>query len=236
MVLDFLKKQFVDVIDWVDEPGVLAIRYPMRDREIQNGAPAHGAREPDGRVHQRRAGSPTCSARGSTRSRPRPCRSSPILMNWDKALRLAVQVGRLLLLAARADQPQMGHDPAGHDPRQGVRRRSGSARSAAIRSASTMSRPFSVKLMGTLERLRVEDIEPQLRAAIATALATGLGGGDVPFLDLAANQTLLSEKLKEAVDAGAWRNGASRCPASSSRACRCPKRCRGISTRQARCG
>ena len=38
MVLDFLKKQFVDVIDWVDEPGVLAMRYPMQDREIQNGA------------------------------------------------------------------------------------------------------------------------------------------------------------------------------------------------------
>ncbi len=29
--------QLVDVIDWVDEPGVLAIRYPMQDREIQNG-------------------------------------------------------------------------------------------------------------------------------------------------------------------------------------------------------
>ena len=53
--------------------------------------------------------------------------------------------------------------------------------------------------MGTLERLRVEDLEPQLRAAIATALATGLGGGDIPFLDLAANQTAMSEKLKEAV-------------------------------------
>ena len=37
-ILDFLKKQFVDVIDWVEEPGDLAIRYPMEDREIQNGA------------------------------------------------------------------------------------------------------------------------------------------------------------------------------------------------------
>ena len=36
-MFDFLSKQFVDVIDWVDEPGVLAIRYPMQDREIQNG-------------------------------------------------------------------------------------------------------------------------------------------------------------------------------------------------------
>jgi membrane protease subunit (stomatin/prohibitin family) len=37
-IFDFLSKQFVDVIDWVDEPGVLAVRFPMQDREIQNGA------------------------------------------------------------------------------------------------------------------------------------------------------------------------------------------------------
>ena len=30
-LLDFLSKQFVDVIDWMDEPGVLAIRYPSRE-------------------------------------------------------------------------------------------------------------------------------------------------------------------------------------------------------------
>src|SRR3569623_1670126 len=38
IVFDWLSKQFIDVIDWTDEPGVLAIRYPVRDREIQNGA------------------------------------------------------------------------------------------------------------------------------------------------------------------------------------------------------
>src|ERR1700744_4722126 len=36
---DFVRKQFVDVIDWVEaEPGLLVYRYPMQDREIQNGA------------------------------------------------------------------------------------------------------------------------------------------------------------------------------------------------------
>jgi len=34
----FLSKQFIDVIDWVEpEDGILAYRYPMQDREIQNG-------------------------------------------------------------------------------------------------------------------------------------------------------------------------------------------------------
>ena len=34
----FFSRQFVDVIDWTDEPGVLALRSPIADREIQHGA------------------------------------------------------------------------------------------------------------------------------------------------------------------------------------------------------
>jgi membrane protease subunit (stomatin/prohibitin family) len=35
---DFLSKQFIDVIDWTEPgDGILAYRYPMQDREIQNG-------------------------------------------------------------------------------------------------------------------------------------------------------------------------------------------------------
>ncbi|MEO7359727.1 MAG: SPFH domain-containing protein, partial [Gemmatimonadaceae bacterium] len=36
---DFLRKQFIDVIQWTESgPGVLMARYPMQDMEIQNGA------------------------------------------------------------------------------------------------------------------------------------------------------------------------------------------------------
>ena len=32
------KKQFIDVIEWTEEQnGILSYRYPMEDREIQNG-------------------------------------------------------------------------------------------------------------------------------------------------------------------------------------------------------
>ena len=35
---DFISKQLIDVIDWTEpEDGILAYRYPMQDREIQNG-------------------------------------------------------------------------------------------------------------------------------------------------------------------------------------------------------
>jgi membrane protease subunit (stomatin/prohibitin family) len=37
-IKDFLFKRFIDVIDWIESgPGVLSFRYPMQDREIQNG-------------------------------------------------------------------------------------------------------------------------------------------------------------------------------------------------------
>src|SRR5258705_10330980 len=37
-IRDFLKKQFIDVIQWVEpEDGILAYRFPMQDMEIQNG-------------------------------------------------------------------------------------------------------------------------------------------------------------------------------------------------------
>ena len=37
-LMDFIKKQFIDIIQWTEEgDGTLAWRFPMRDMEIQNG-------------------------------------------------------------------------------------------------------------------------------------------------------------------------------------------------------
>jgi len=58
---------------------------------------------------------------------------------------------------------------------------------------------FSAKLMGTLDQLTVADIEAQLRSAIVTALASGLGKGETAFVDLAGDQAALSERLLAAV-------------------------------------
>ena len=37
-MLDFLKKQFIEVIEWLERPGQLAWRAPIADHEIKNGA------------------------------------------------------------------------------------------------------------------------------------------------------------------------------------------------------
>jgi membrane protease subunit (stomatin/prohibitin family) len=56
-------------------------------------------------------------------------------------------------------------------------------------------------MVGILDAVRVESVEPQLRAAITTAVATALGGDGIAFLDLARNQAALSKSLKVAVTA-----------------------------------
>jgi membrane protease subunit (stomatin/prohibitin family) len=56
------------------------------------------------------------------------------------------------------------------------------------------------RVVGTLEGVTVTSLEPQLRAAIQTAIATAVGGGGVPFLDLAANQQALSDRIRVEVN------------------------------------
>ena len=58
---------------------------------------------------------------------------------------------------------------------------------------------FWHKLSGTTEEYSVQDIEGQLRATILTSLASFLGGSEIAFIDMAANQSLFSDKLKAAI-------------------------------------
>ena len=197
MVLDFLKKQFVDVIDWVDEPGVLAMRYPMQDREIQNGAQLT-VRESQmaAFVNEGRVADVFAPGLYTLETSTLPVLTA--LMNWDKMFQSPFKsdVYFFSMKEQLAQKWGTAQPVTIRDKELGpVRIRAFGSYSFRIDDVA----PFSVKVMGTAEKVRVEDLEPQLRAAIATALATGLGGGEIPFLDLAANQTAMSEALKEAV-------------------------------------
>ncbi len=61
-LMDFIKKQFVDVIEWnEDSDGVLAWRFPMQEMVIQNGARPYASRKwPSSSMKVR---SPTSSGR-----------------------------------------------------------------------------------------------------------------------------------------------------------------------------
>ena len=196
-VFDFLSKQFVDVIDWVDEPGVLAIRYPMRDREIQNGAQLT-VREGQVAAFIDEGQIADMFGPGLHTLETSNLPLLTALMNWDKAFKSPFKSDIYFF----SQREQVGLKWGTAQPVTIRDKEFGPLRIRAFGSYAFRIDdvgPFAVKLMGSLERLRVEDLEPQLRAAIATSLATGLGGGTTPFIDLAANQTALSDTLKAAV-------------------------------------
>lgn len=197
-ILNFLSKQFVDVIDWVDEPGTLAIRYPMQDKEIQNGA----------QLTVRDGQTALFFNEGKLADAFKPglytleTSNLPLLtalMNWDKGFASPFKADVYFY----SQKEQTGLKWGTAQPITVRDKEFGPLRIRAFGSYSFRIEDvavFAVKMMGSLEKLTVSDIEPQLRGAIATSIATALGGGDIAFIDLAANQTALSEKLKAAVE------------------------------------
>lgn len=194
---DFLSKQFVDVIDWVEEPGLLAWRYPMQDREIQNGA-SLTVREGQTAAFFNEGTIADMFGAGMYTLDTSTLPLITALQNWDKAFKSPFKSD--VVFFSHKEQHSLKWGTA-----QPVTVRDAELGPLRIRAFGTYSfrvmdvAPFFSRLVGTLDQVRVEDIEPQLRAAIATAIATGLGGGKTAFLDLAANQTAMSEALKEAV-------------------------------------
>ncbi len=196
-VLDFLSKQFVDVIDWVEEPGLLAWRYPMQDREIQNGAQLT-VREGQVAAFYNEGTIADMFGPGLYTLETSTLPILTALANWDKAFKSPFKSD--VYFFSQKEQINLKWGTAQpvtlRDPELGpLRIRAFGSYSFRVENVAA----FMHKLVGTLERMTVADVEPQLRAAIATAIATGLGGGGTPFLDLAASQTAFSDALKAAV-------------------------------------
>jgi len=195
-ILDFLSKQFVDVIDWVEEPGLLGWRFPFADREIQTGAQLT-VREGQiaAFVDQGRLADVFRPGLYTLETANLPLLTN--LQNWDKAFASPFKSDVYFF----TQREQLGlkwgttQPVTVRDPELGALR---------IRAFGTYSfrladiDAFRTRVMGTLGSVHVHDVEPQLRTAIQTAMASGLGGSGTAFLDLAANQTALSGTIKQA--------------------------------------
>ena len=197
---DFLRKQLIDVIDWVDEPGVLAIRYPMQDREIQNG----------GQLTVREGQVAMFYNEGKLADAFEPglhtltTQNLPLLtaiMNWDKGFQSPFKADVYFFTQREQTGLKWGTPQpiTVRDKEFGpLRIRAFGSYSFRIEDVAT----FAVKMMGSLDRLTVADLDQQLRAVINTAIATALGGGEIAFIDLAGNQQALSARIKAEVDNG----------------------------------
>ena len=195
---DFLAKQFIDVIEWVEpEDGILGYRYPMQDREIQNG----------GKLTVRDSQLAVFVNEGQIADIFKPglytlnTSTLPILtylQNWDKAFQSPFK-SDVYFFSTRIQTNQHWGTQTPITIRD---KEFGAVRLRAFGIYSyhlAEPKPFYTTVSGTRDLYRVEDLEGQLRNSIVGRLTDTFAGSSISFLDMAANQTALSEKVAEQI-------------------------------------
>jgi len=193
---DFISKQWIDVIEWVEpEDGILAYRYPMQDREIQNG----------GKLTVRDSQAALFVNEGKVADVFKPglytlnTQTLPILTylkNWDKAFQSPFK-SDVYFFSARiqTDQHWGTQNPITIRDKEfgAIRLRGFGIYSYHLSDAKS----FYNKISGTRDVYRVADLEGQLRNTIIAKMTDAFAASQVPFLDMAANQGALAEKISE---------------------------------------
>jgi len=193
---DFLVKQLIDIIQWTEpEDGILAWRFPMQDMEIQNG----------GKLTVRDSQLALFINEGRLADQFGPglytliTANLPILtdlLNWDKGFKSPFK-SDVYFFSTRLQVNQRWGTPTPitiRDKEFGAVR----LRGFGIYSYH-LSDPkvFYAKVSGTRDIYRVPDLEGQLRNTVIGVMTGTFAASTVPFLDMAANQLELGQKIAE---------------------------------------
>jgi membrane protease subunit (stomatin/prohibitin family) len=195
---DFIAKQWIDVIQWTEpEQGILAYRYPMQDMEIQNG----------GKLTVRESQMAAFVNEGKVADIFGPglytlnTQTLPILtylMNWDKKFQSPFK-SDVYFFSTRMQTDQRWGTATPitiRDKEFGAVR----LRGYGIYSWHIFDpKVFHTKVSGTQELYHAADIEGQLRNTIVGRMTDAFAQSTLPFLDMAANQVELGNKIAEAL-------------------------------------
>ena len=192
----FIKKQFIDILQWnEDVDGVLAWRYPMQDFEIQNGGTLT-VRESQIAVFVNEGHIADVFGPGNYTLTTQTLPLLTYLKNWDKLFEspfksdvyffsTRIQTGRKWGTAQPITIRDKDFDM--------VRIRAFGMYSYRIKDA----KKFFTEISGTRDQYTRDEVEDQLRGITLATMANSLGASQVPFLDMAANQTLMAHQVKE---------------------------------------
>ena len=197
--LDFLKKQFIDIIQWTEDgDDVLAWRFPMRDMEIQQGAQLT-VRDTQAAlfVHQGKTADLFGPGQHTITTQNIPILTD--LANWDKMFESPFKSDVYFFsLRLRLNQKWGTSNPITIRDREfgAVRLRAFGIYTFRIASPQV----FYQKVSGTRDVYLLGDLEGQLRNTIVAVLTDHFAESQVPFLDMAANQvelgTAVGDKLR----------------------------------------
>jgi membrane protease subunit (stomatin/prohibitin family) len=193
---DFISKQWIDVIDWTEpEDGILAYRYPMQDREIQNGGKLT-VRDSQLAVFVNEGKVADAFAPGLYTLNTNTLPILTYLKNWDKKFQSPFK-SDVYFFSSRIQTDQHWGTPNPITIRDkefgAIRLRGFGIYSYHIIDAKS----FYSKISGTRDIYHVADLEGQLRNTIIAKMTDAFAASQVPFLDMAASQRALAEKISE---------------------------------------
>lgn len=193
----FFSRQMIEVIDWLDEAGVLCHRFETHDRAINNGAQLT-VREGQKAAFMNEGQMADIFGPGRYTLDTATLPLLTALENWDKGFRSPFKSDVFFFsLREQVDRRWGTPQPITvNDPALGTIRLRAHGRYSFIIDDVVL---FWTALVGNQPRFTLDDIEPQLRGAMLTALASRLGQGDIAFADMARDQSAMSAALAEAV-------------------------------------
>lgn len=196
-LMDFIKKQFIDIIEWVEPgDGTLAWRFPMADREIQNG----------GSLTVRESQMALFVNEGKVADLFGPGRYTlttatlPILtylQNWDKLFKSPFKSDVYFFSTRQQVDQRWGTT-------QPVTIRDKDFGAVRLRAFGNYSyrvadpKLFHTEISGTRDTYSVADLDGQLRALMLQHISDAVASSGIAFLDLAANQVEFARALQDA--------------------------------------
>jgi membrane protease subunit (stomatin/prohibitin family) len=196
-LMDFIKKQFIDIIEWLEPgDGTLAWRFPMQDREIQNGG-SLTVRESQVAVFVNEGKVADVFGPGRHTLTTATLPVLTYLKNWDKLF-----------------ESPFKSDVYFFSTRQQVDQRWGTTQPVTIRDKDfgavrlrafgnysyRINDPklFHTEISGTRDTYTVADLDGQLRGLMLQHISDAVASSGVAFLDLAANQVQFAKALLDA--------------------------------------
>jgi len=193
---DFLARQFISVIEW-NEPadGILAYRFPMQDLEIENGGQLTVSESQMAAfVNEGKIADVFGPGLHTLNTRNLPLLTD--LMNWGKAFESPFK-SEVYFFSTRLqiDQKWGTATPITVRDKEfgAVRLRCYGIYSYRIADP----RAFFTQISGTRDHYLALDMEDQLRDLIVAHMTGIFANSDLSFLDMAANQAVLGEKIVE---------------------------------------
>jgi membrane protease subunit (stomatin/prohibitin family) len=199
-LMDFIKKQFIDIIQWTEDDGdTMAWRFPMAEMEIQNGA-SLTVRESQMAVFINEGVVADVFGPGMYKLTTQTLPVLTYLKNWDKLF-----------------ESPFKSDVYFFSTRQKIDRKWGTPNPVTIRDKDfgmvrlrafgiyafhlTDPKAFHTTLSGTMESYSSEQLEGQLRNTIVGHISDIFGESGVPFIDMAGNQVEFGNALRAKMEA-----------------------------------